>query len=211
MSLLRPRRVLASYAAASDYSPVARVLLAKLGYRIVPVEEMEAGALPDLRLVHERRLDEVPSESSDGTRIPIILLTGRWGVRGEDRRVMGAVHRPAGLHELYRLCQSLLEENPRSVPRISTRLPARCRREGRDWTGTVLTLSENGCLLSLAEMPPLDAVFELGIALPDRGPAETRAVATYQEGSNLGLVFHGTSPAFRKLIADYVSETLARS
>ena len=107
----------------------------------------------------------------DGGAVPMIVLTGRNGVTGTDPRIIGAVRRPAGLHDLYRLIQEALEETPRATPRIPTHLPARCRRNGQEWKASVLSLSENGCLLRTAQPVPLGTQVEIEFPLRPFGAA----------------------------------------
>lgn len=207
------RRLLVAHAQPEAFAPLARSILARTGYRIVAVEEMShlppgmASRRPDLRLVDERRLGEVPDEGEAGS-VPIILLTGRHGVTGIDPRIVGAVARPAGLHELYRLLQTILEERPRSTPRVPTHLPARFRREGREWTASVLSLSENGCLVRCSEPVHLRTDIEIEFPLPRAGTIWTPAEVAYQLPPDLGLVFYSTPAAARRSIADFVLESM---
>jgi len=208
------RRLLVTHAQPEAFAPLARSILARTGYRIVSVEELDelppsiALRRPDLRLVDERRLAEVP-EDGEGGNVPIILLTGRHGVSGVDPRIVGAVARPAGLHELYRLVQMVLEESPRNTPRVPTHLPARCRRDGREWTASILSLSENGCLLRCAEPVTLRTEVELEFSLPRSGSLWTPAEIAYQIPPDLGLVFYSTPAAVRRSIAEFVLESMA--
>lgn len=208
------RRLLVTHAQPEAFAPLARSILARTGYRIVSVEELDqlppsiGLRRPDLRLVDERRLAEVP-EDGEGGNVPIILLTGRHGVSGVDPRIVGAVARPAGLHELYRLVQMVLEESPRNTPRVPTHLPARCRRDGREWTASILSLSENGCLLRCAEPVTLRTEVELEFALPRAGSLWTPAEIAYQIPPDLGLVFYSTPAAVRRSIAEFVLESMA--
>jgi hypothetical protein len=207
------RRLLVAHAQPEAFAPMARTILTRTGYRIVDVEELShlppsfAARRPDLRLVDERRLGEVPEDGEAGS-VPIILLTGRHGVSGVDPRIVGAVARPAGLHELYRLVQAVLEERPRSTPRVPTHLAARCRRDGREWTASVLSLSENGCLLRCTEPVSLRTDVELEFALPRAGSIWTAAEVAYQLPPDLGLVFHSTAAAVRRSIAEFVLESI---
>ena len=73
-------------------------------------------------------------EDDGGPSIPVVALTGRYGVTGADSRVVGALRRPVGIHELYRVLQQVLEETPRSVPRVPT---------------TVVTSSSPSCVWAL--------------------------------------------------------------
>jgi len=208
------RRLLVTHAQPEAFAPLARSILARTGYRIVSVEELDqlppsiGLRRPDLRLVDERRLGEVP-EDGEGGNVPIILLTGRHGVSGVDPRIVGAVARPAGLHELYRLVQMVLEESPRNTPRVPTHLPARCRRDGREWTASILSLSENGCLLRCTEPVTLRTEVELEFALPRAGSLWTPAEVAYQIPPDLGLVFYSTPAAVRRSIAEFLLESMA--
>jgi hypothetical protein len=209
------RRLIVTHAQPDAFAPLARSILTRTGYRIVSVEELSqlppsiGGQRPDLRLVDERRLGELPDEGEDAS-IPIILLTGRHGVSGVDPRIVGAVARPAGLHELYRLLQTVLEERPRSTPRVATHLPARCRRDGREWAASVLSLSENGCLLRCSEPVSLRTEVEIEFPLPRAGSVWTPAEVAYQLPPDLGLVFYSTPAAVRHSIAEFVLESMAR-
>ncbi len=205
----RPSRILECFASPRDFSRLSYPILSKIGYEIVSCEERQPDQTPALRLVDERRLSEVPDDPPDAL-VPMILLAGWQGFDTEDRRVIGAVRRPAGLHELFRLLQLALEDHPRAVPRAATRIPACLRRDGLEWEATMLSLSENGCLLRTAVSLPLSATLECRFEVPGFGEVETQATAGYQMRPNLGLVFHATRPRYRRAIGDYVTETLAR-
>lgn len=206
-----PRRVLVSHAPPHAFQPMARAILARLGYAIL---EPEAFALqdpddrPDAFVVDERLLAEVPDDG--GPPIPIVAITGRQGVMGADPRILGAVPRPAGLHELYRVLQQVLEETPRSSPRVATHLPARCRiPDAPAWKATLLMLSENGCLLRTPAPLLLGQKLRLRFELPRSGSLELEAEVAYQLLPDLGLVFSAVAPAARRAIAGFVSEALA--
>ena len=214
MSASEPvRRVLVMHAAPEAFAPRTRLLFHKLGYSIVDPDELVAmqgqGSCdrPDLRIVDERSLGEVPEES--GPPVPIIVLSGRHGVTGADPRIVGAVRRPAGLHELYRLVQQVLEETPRTSPRVATHLPAHCHVGDREWHAAVLSLSENGCLLRSAESPSFGTRLEMSFSLPRTGVLRLDAEIAYQLVPDLGLVFNGTSPGVREAIRGYVQDALA--
>jgi hypothetical protein len=192
---------------------MALAILSKLGYVLLSPEELaqadaEGGfADPDLRVVDERALPDVPEDAFGS--IPIVVVAGRHGVTGADPRIAGAVRRPAGVHELYRLFQDILEENPRATPRIPTHLPATCRLDGKEWKGTVLSLSESGCLLRSTEPQMLGASFELALALPPSGSIDLEVDVAYQLIPELGLTFHATLPADRERIRAFIERTLA--
>lgn len=211
-----PHRTLVAYARPEAFSSRTVGLLGKLGYRVLEPEEFERrhgrddDAQPDLYLADERRLGEVP-EIPGLPPAPIVVLTGRHGTAGADSRVAGAVKRPAGLHELYRLAQQILEETPRTAVRVPTHLAAHCRRRGRQWGASVLSLSENGCLLRSPEPMTLGTHVDLAFDLPGAGPVELEAETAYQLVPDMGLVFNATPPGVRDTIAGWVTDALART
>jgi hypothetical protein len=208
-----PLRLLVTHAAPEAFAPMARTILARLGYRIVDPDDLAAAAAelgvetPDLRLVDERSLADVPDD--EDPPVPIIVLSGRHGVTGADPRIVGAIRRPAGLHEIFRLVQQVLEDTPRSTPRVATHLPVRCRRGEREWRGAVLSLSENGCLLRSPEALLLGGTLTLGFELPKSGALEVGGEVGYQLLPDFGVVFNATAPGVRQAIADYVASLLA--
>jgi hypothetical protein len=202
-AVLEGRRCIASHAAESDYAPLARAMLSKLGYVILPAEEVQD---PELRVVREDRLADVAGTPA----VPIIVLTGKRRPIAGDPRVVGTVKRPAGPHELYRLIQAALEETPRSVPRVPTSLAARARSADEQWELELRSLSENGCLVTGAKLPALDTLLDLDIELPWGERVSARAIVAYEQGERLGLVFHGITPAARKGIAKVVTKLLER-
>lgn len=201
--MFEDRRCIASHAPDSDYAPTARVLLWKLGYALLPASEAEN---PELRIVREERMEEVPDPS-----VPLIVLTnGRRG-RVEDERVMGTVKRPAGLHELYRLLQAALEDHPRSVPRVTTNLSARAMSESGDyWDFVVISLSENGCLVTGEKLPALQTKLTLHIEMPWGERIQVPADAAYHQREALGLVFDGITLGTRRKLAKLVRKLLER-
>lgn len=201
--MTEPRFAIASHAADSDYAPTSRVLLWKLGYALLPPEE--AGS-PALRVVRDDRLDEVPSPTAE----PIILLTRARKAKPADPRVVGTVRRPAGLHELYRLFQAATEAHPRSVPRVPCALRAVANGEEQRFDLRVTSLSENGCLVAGERLPALDARLALDVELPWGERVGGPAVAAYQQGDQLGLVFHDIKLAERQKLAKAVTRLLER-
>jgi len=206
----RPQRVLLSHAGPEAFAPMTRVILGKLGYWILLPQELESieeleGVRPLVRLLDERQLGELPDE---GDGVPIILITGRHGTSGADSRIAGAVRRPAGMHELYRLIQQLTEDTPRSTPRVPTHIPARCRRDGKEWRGALLSLSENGCLVRSPEPLSLGGRIELSFDLPRVGRLELEAETAYQLLPDVGMIFHATRASVREAIASYVRQSL---
>ena len=205
-------RLMVVHAAPGAIAPITRVILAKLGYVIVTPEEFESLGSeivrrgPELRIVDERNLVDIPEDK--GAQVPVLVLTGRHGVTGADPRIVGAVRRPAGLHELYRLIQQVLEETPRTTPRVPTHIVARCQRRDVEWKVAILALSENGCLLRSPEPLLLGTRIDLHFELPHAGPLELAAETAYQLVPDTGVIFHATSPDDRAAIGQFVNEAL---
>ena len=207
------RRLIVSVARPTAFVPLARAILSRMGYAIVPLDEWQAyppfsKREPLLVLVDDRMFAAIPN-TEPFDRLPILLLTGRDPSRIEDRRVLGAISQPAGLHELYRLLQQVIEPAPRGALRVPTNLPARMRGADREWTGSVLSLSENGCLLRTPEPMPLGCALEISFDLPRAGRIETRAEASYQLLPDFGLVFQSTPAVSRNAIRSFVEQHLA--
>ena len=208
-------RIILAHAGREAFSERSRSILARLGYLIVSPEDFDACSQslgrdrPDLRIVDERSIAEVPDETY--STVPIILLTGSHGVSGVDPRIVGAIARPAGMHELYRIIQEVLEDTPRSTPRIPVHLKAHCSRDGCEWTGAVLSLSEGGCLLRSTAPQNLGVTFTLHFSLPRTGPLLLEAEVTYQLVPDLGLTFQSTSPTDRAAITNFIQRSVLDS
>ncbi len=189
--------------------------MGRLGYEIISAEEYEARypergfdtPRPDLLIVDERRLAEICDADGEAAT-PMIVLTGRQGVTGVDARIVGALKRPAGLHELYRLVQQVFEDTPRTTPRVPTHLRAHCRRGRLQWDASILSLSENGCLLRTPEILPLGSEIDLCFELPAVGPLELEAETAYQLLPDFGLVFSSLSPSVRRALSQFVTDLL---
>lgn len=214
------KRTIVYHGSSEALGPGTDVMLSRLGYRMMRPETFAELASddpsfePDLLVVDDRRLDELYAQASGeepdatgGARI--VLLTGGGRAADDDPRVVGAVRRPAGLHDLYRLMQQIFEDTPRTTPRIATQLSARCARGERNWEGRVLSLSENGCLIRSTEAIGLGQRILLEFSIPNRGPIRLDAEAAYQLMPDTGLVFNAVAPDQRKSIERFVSDTLA--
>lgn len=213
---LRPlaQRVLASHARPEVFVDKAVAILGRLGYRILNVSDWQAVEAPpaeaELLLIDERLHDEL-HEVSDLERfraIPRIVLTGRGGVQIEDPAIVGAIRRPAGLHDLYRVIQQVFEDTPRTIPRVTTQIPVACSRRGDAFDGALLSISENGGLLRCDASLPLGVNFDMRFELPGCGELALAAEAAYQLLPNVGVVFSGLPPEHRTAIGDYVSGVL---
>jgi hypothetical protein len=213
-ALARTRTILL-HASRDALAPMTDVILSKLGYAILPPDrfasrrEADPDACADLLLVDERRLGEVDAAwDAEVDDLPIILLTGQHGATGADSRIVGAVKRPAGMHELYRLLQQIFEDKPRSTPRVATQLRAHCSRGARSFEGRVLSLSENGCLMRSPEAIPLGQRIQLSVELPRAGEIALEAEAAYQLLPDVGLVFSAVPVVHRQAIERFVAQTL---
>jgi hypothetical protein len=189
-------------------------ILRRLGYQIVNREEFDglhratgdSDGLP-LFLADERSLDELPGHDAD--EMPrVVLLSGRQGATGQDPRIVAAVKKPVGLHDLYRVLQELFQDTPRAAPRVSTHLRATCTRRDRSWEGVLLSLSENGGLLRSNEPLPLGSKFVLEFDLPRLGPIRLEAEAAYQILPDIGVVFSGLDSQIRDAIEAHVRHTI---
>ena len=201
-AMLEGRRCIASHAEDADYAPPARALLWKLGYALLPAADAES---PELRIVRDDRLGAVSDPAA-----PVILLTGDGALPSADTRVVGAVRRPAGLHEIFRLLQSTLEERPRSVPRVSAGLVARAARGSEVFELELQSLSENGCLVRGSPLPEDRGPLELVIEMPWGERIEVPAICSYREGERQGLVFHGITLGARRRLAKQVLKLIER-
>lgn len=202
VSLARPRA----------YVTMARTILSRLGYAIVPLEEWLASPEllrhpPELCIAEQRRIDELPADR-EFNELPILALTGREGVTSGDPRIIGGIPTPAGLHELYLLLQQTLEAHPRSCVRVPTQISAKIRQRDREWTVPLLSLSENGCLVRSTEPLALDTPMEIMFDLPRLGRVNTHAEPTYQLLPDTGLVFERTAPGHRRSIQLFVEKHL---
>lgn len=209
-------RTIVYHASRDALGPKTDVILSRLGYQMVLPETFAQlkAANPDLRidllLVDERRLEEVAGtgDREGESGIPIVLLTGTQGATGNDPRIVGAVKRPAGLHDLYRLMQQVFEDRPRSTPRIPTHLRALCESRGSRWEGRVLSLSENGCLIRSRQAILLGQKFQLELVFPQSDSIALQAEATYQLLPDTGLVFNAVDPSRRAALGRFVTQTL---
>ena len=208
-----PRATIAIHAPARAFAPGTQTAMVRLGYRLVSPEtaagHREDGdwCRPAIRIVDDRQLESVPLESN-GNGIPLILLTGHRGPLARDSRAVGTVRRRARVNELFALLQRALEPWPRTVPRVSAALPARCKRGNHGWAAAIGSISEKGCLLLSTERLERDKRLDVCFALPGEGLMQLPAQPSYVSGKQAGLVFRDTSEQSRSTIADYVNTQL---
>lgn len=201
------------------FAQLTREILCRLGYGILRANEIalidqqtqgERSAVEVLVLDEHRLHDEIDLPELDaGAELPIILLTGRAGIRSPHPQIIAAVKRPAGLHDLYRILQRHFELKPRSTPRAEVDLDATCSRRGETWPAEILSISDNGCLLRSSRDVPLGTTVSLSFSLPRTGSLQIDAETAYQLVPDVGLVFNAIQPRIREAIGDYVVDTLA--
>lgn len=210
-----PVRVLVAYARPECFVDKTTSILARLGYVILDPDEFVARAeggdlppgAPHLFLADERRLADVPAPDGEAER-PIIVLTGRHGSESSDPRIVAAVRRPAGLHDLYCILQRVFELTPRATPRIPVDIAVSCDRKGQGFGASMRSLSENGALLRCEEKLPLGSTFDLRFTLPGTGPMTLRAEAAYQLMPDLGVVFSGLDASLRETLNGWIAESI---
>jgi len=213
------KRTIVCHAPKDAFGLMTDVMLSRLGYRMlapatfVALRAEDPALRADLLLVDERRMVEIVDSKMDEEEgpIPIVLLTGKRGVAQSDSRIVGAVKRPAGLHDLYRLLQQIFEDKPRTTPRVATQLRVRCERGDQYWDGRVLSLSENGCLMRSPEAIQLGDRILIEFALPETGSIRLQAEAAYQLLPDVGLVFSSVAPAHRETLERFVADSILAS
>jgi hypothetical protein len=92
---------------------------------------------------------------------------------------------------------------------VPTHLPARCRREGHEWRTSILSISENGCLMRSPDDLLLGAQIEVDFELPREGRIQVQGDVAYQLVPDVGVVFNAAPPRVRQAIQLYVGEALA--
>ncbi len=207
-------RTIVYHASRDALGPKTDVILSRLGYQMLLPETFEAmreehpDLVAEMLVVDERRLEESEAYRQDGAGPPIVLLTGKQGASGDDPRIVGAVKRPAGLHDLYRLMQQVFEDVPRATPRVATQLRAICESGGTSWEGRVLSLSENGCLIRSPEAILLGQTVQLELVLPRSEAIALEAEATYQLLPDTGLVWSAIDAGSREALGRFVTQTI---
>jgi hypothetical protein len=207
-----PRATVAVHAPARAFAPGTQTALVHLGYHLISAETAarhsnDDWCRPSIRIVDDRQLETVPLDGEQA-KVPIILLTGHPGALTSDRRAVGTVRRRARVNELFALLQQALEPRPRSVPRVSAALPARCTHGNHGWAAAIRSISEKGCLLQSTERLEPDKRLELCFALPRAGLMHLSAQPSYVRGKRAGMAFRDTPEQSRSAIADYVTTQL---
>jgi hypothetical protein len=209
-----PRAIVAIHAPARAFAPGTQTALDRLGYQLISAEaascpEDDDSLRPQIRIVDDRELERIPLEGN-GEGIPLILLTGHRGPLANDSRAVGTVRRRAQVYDLFTLLQRALEPWPRTVPRVSAALPARCRRGNHGWAAAIRSISEKGCLLLSTERLEPDKRLNVYFTLPREGLMQLPAQPSYVNGKQAGLVFRDASERSRSAIADFVKSQLTQ-
>ncbi|MFK7896171.1 MAG: PilZ domain-containing protein [Myxococcota bacterium] len=189
--------------------------LQNLGYTLLDLdldhEAAKSGEDARLWLVDENRLSEVP-DLERRPEIQIALLSDPADCDERlprDTRVFARVPKPGRLTPVYEMLQTALEGTPRRLPRVETRISARCISDQSRSMGAVLSLSEGGCLLRSQEGFQRGARIELQFALPAFGLVTANAECRYAKGTDLGLAFPEAGQETRSAIAHFVTAQLA--
>ncbi len=189
------------------FDPGVQIALGALGYQVVAGASTAQEIDADLWIVDEEKIDRVPRATA-GTLQRIVVLTREPGGASSDPRAVASLPRPVTLRAIYAVLQSVLENTPRRAPRVSTDLAARCWHGNRFWTGSVLSLSETGCLFrSLPESPPEREV-TLVFALPSDESISTWASPVGIRGQDVALSFGSVRPDSRLAISQHVVSRL---
>ena len=121
---------------------------------------------------------------------------------------------PARFCNLYVALQTALEADPRRFPRVTTARPARSVAGGQICIGSIVSLSQGGCLFRSHVELPTKPEIRLYFSLPGNQMltvrANTASQKTYQtkQGGELGLEFVGLGSAVGAAIDQYVLDQL---
>ncbi len=194
-------------------APQVRNALQSLGYTLIDLdsEPEEQATSSRVWLVDEERLEKLPSIAQrPELHVALLCESAEPQLEApEDERVLSRVTRPARLTAVYEMLQTILEGTPRRLPRISTKLSARCIRDEHRSMGAVLSLSKGGCLLRSSEGFARGAEIDLQFALPQFGLIKTHAECRYAQGEDLGLAFSDAGSQVQQTIAHYITSRLA--
>ena len=199
-------RVILSLSPPQSYVALARIKLSQAGYSVVSEERWEAhyanvGRAPDLVIVDTERARELAG-------LPGILLYAHGQSVPWAPSAVGSIERPAGFHDLYRLVQEALEDNPRATPRVPTSIPARIRGTRGGAEAQVISLSRGGCLLRRENPPDTGEDVALEFELPRCGTVEITGRTVYRRAHEAGLVFRNLSGPASQGIQSFVEERI---
>lgn len=202
-------RTILSHVSPEDFEPHARAALEALGYEIVAAGNEQAPA--DLWLVDDKHF-EIDSHTSSA--VPVIVLSRDAAPPPEDPCVVDVLRSPARFCSLYVALQTALEADPRRFPRVTTARSARSVAGDQICIGSIVSLSEGGCLFRSHVELPTKPEIRLYFSLPGNQMLTVRARTAYQktyqtkQGGELGLEFVGLGSAVRAAIDRYVLDQL---
>ncbi len=188
------------------FDPGVWIALGSLGYEIVRGASNGGSAQAiqaDLWIVDEENVAGISSPNTGSFR-PIVVLTREPGSVGSDPRIVASLPRPVSLQALYAVLQSTLETTPRRAPRVRTDLAARCWHGNQFWTGSVVSLSETGCLFRSLPEPAPEREITLVFALPSDESVSTWASPVGLRGRDVALAFENVRPGSRVAISQHV-------
>ena len=197
-------RTIVFHVAPESFEPGVCRALGTLGYNIVAAREEPTSA--ELQIVNEESLEQIGRVAS--LPAPILLLTRNPARRLRGPRVVDSLRRPVSFRDLYVSIQRLVEPTPRADPRASTTCPARCTYANEICFGTVISLSEGGCLFRSYREPPDESETQMLFALPPSRRIEVRARMVRREKNHLSLRFLDASSDIRSDIGSYVMDEL---
>jgi hypothetical protein len=202
------RWTIADHVPAEAFGAGVRSALEALGYDFAPAASPGTpGRPPDLRIVDEQSIDRIPSAPVSPS-IPNVLLTRGGGPDSPDPRIVASMPQPASLSGLYACLQRALENKQRAAPRVATELSARCWRGNDFWNGTVLTLSETGCLFRSGPRLLPEQEIMLIFDLPRDTTISTGAHPVHRKDHEVGLAFENLIPESGADISHYVIDQL---
>lgn len=202
-------RTILSHVSSEDFEPRAREALEKLGYEIVAAGNERSPA--DLWLIDDELFGQIDRHARP--LVPVVVLSRDPAPLAEDSCVVDVLRTPARLANLYVALQTALESDPRRFPRVPMARPARSVAGDQICIGSLISLSEGGCLFRGHGELPATPQFRLYFSLPGNEMLAVRAITTYQGRSDqgrseLGAAFEGLRTAGRSAIEKYVRDRL---
>lgn len=203
------RRTIMSHVSPDSFEPHALAALTSLGYTFVEAGNERTPA--DLWLIDDDLFEQIDSKPRPG--VPVVVLSRDPAPLAEDSCVVDVLRTPARLANLYVALQTALESDPRRFPRVPMARPARSVAGDQICIGSLISLSEGGCLFRGHGELPATPQFRLYFSLPGNEMLAVRAITTYQGRSDqgrseLGAAFEGLRTAGRSAIEKYVRDRL---
>ncbi len=196
-------RTIISFVPPEAFEPTLCRALGKLGYEIVAPGNEQAPA--DLWLVDDKCYARIDHHTRPP--VPVVLLSPDPAALVEDH-VVDVLRPPARFHSLYVALQTALEATPRRSPRVTTKLLAWCAYGRQLCIGTILSLSEGGCIFRCDRALPAGRDAYLLFAIAPGRKLKLRACTVHRKGRDLSLAFLDLDPDDRSAIAQYVIDQL---